>query len=50
MQSKFKFCASHIPPVENLRLNVARSAGYKVASCVIFPLRCFLARTFLQEL
>ncbi|THE40551.1 phosphoserine phosphatase [Citrobacter murliniae] len=37
MKSEFQFCASHIPPTENLRLNVARSAGYKVASCVIFP-------------
>lgn len=36
MQPKFQFCASHIPPAENLRLNVARSDGYKVASCVIF--------------
>ncbi|AJQ68039.1 phosphoserine phosphatase [Salmonella enterica subsp. enterica serovar Newport] len=36
MQPKFQFCASHIPPAENLRLNVARSYGYKVASCVIF--------------
>jgi phosphoserine phosphatase len=36
MKPEFQFCASHIPPAENLRLNVARSAGYKVASCVIF--------------
>ncbi|EBH8098056.1 phosphoserine phosphatase [Salmonella enterica subsp. houtenae serovar O:11:g,z25:-] len=36
MQPKFQFCASHIPPAENLRLNVARSDSYKVASCVIF--------------
>ncbi|MBE9732307.1 hypothetical protein GVI27_21195, partial [Escherichia coli] len=37
MQPEFQFCASHLPPFENLRLNVARSNGYKVASCVIFP-------------
>ncbi|EAA7632251.1 phosphoserine phosphatase [Salmonella enterica] len=37
MKPEFQFCASHIPPAENLRLNVARSAGYRVASCVIFP-------------
>ncbi|CDL53164.1 Phosphoserine phosphatase [Klebsiella pneumoniae ISC21] len=36
MQPEFQFCANHIPPLKNLQLNVARSAGYKVASCVIF--------------
>ncbi|HCK38487.1 MAG TPA: phosphoserine phosphatase, partial [Shigella sp.] len=25
MQPEFQFCASHLPPFENLRLNVARS-------------------------
>jgi phosphoserine phosphatase len=39
MKPEFQFCASHIPPAENLRLNVARSDGYRVASCVIFPLQ-----------
>ncbi|TFR66219.1 phosphoserine phosphatase, partial [Escherichia coli] len=24
MQPEFQFCASHLPPFENLRLNVAR--------------------------
>ncbi|EEY8316031.1 phosphoserine phosphatase, partial [Escherichia coli] len=28
MQPEFQFCASHLPPFENLRLNVARSNGY----------------------
>ncbi|MGC0677511.1 hypothetical protein ACPL29_23895, partial [Escherichia coli] len=37
MQPEFQFCASHLPPAEYLILKVARSNGYKVASCVIFP-------------
>ncbi|ASO60915.1 phosphoserine phosphatase [Salmonella enterica] len=49
MKPEFQFCASHIPPAENLRLNVARSAGYRVASCVIFPWM-IPGRTILQEL
>jgi len=36
MQSKFKAGTGHNPPAEKMNLNVARSAGLKVASCVVF--------------